>query len=217
MLSQLDRPWDKTESKTDLFKLKSVNFFVVAFKKKLISVFSHRPRKELCFDVMGYWKVWAAILVACRRFRKRRFHHPRLRFVSRQEQLFLQSFGTLSISSFPFHFVPSENNFNTSSRKMANACTLQWKNRPCFDLPKNSVPRLDKAQYRNWHYGSARSWDLHMCHGKPRTGHILDWTTNEPQNMPRNIYDCFVLFFQFSHTENLVYKIHPNHTGKQVR
>ena len=47
--------------------------------------------------------------------------------------------------------------------------------------------------------------DLHMCYGKPRTGHILDWKTNEPQNMPRNIYDsfCFVLFFQFSYAENL--------------
>ena len=46
--------------------------------------------------------------------------------------------------------------------------------------------------------------DLHMCYRKPRTGHILDWKTNEPQNMPRNIYDSFfVLFFQFSYAENL--------------
>ena len=57
---------------------------------------------------------------------------------------------------------------------MVNACTLQWKYKPCFELPENSVLRLHKVQYRNLHYGNERS-DLHLSHRKPRTGHILDW------------------------------------------
>ena len=59
--------------------------------------------------------------------------------------------------------------------------------------PKNSVQMLHKTQYRNWHYGSQRSRDLHMSHRNPRTGHILDRKTNKLQNMFRNIYDHFLL------------------------
>ena len=44
-----------------------------------------------------------------------------------------------------------------ASRKMANACILQYKYKPCFELPENSVLRLHKVQYRNLHYGSERS------------------------------------------------------------
>ena len=95
--------------------------------------------------------------------------------------------------SFPFHFVlrkkESENSSKTTSRKMANACTLQRKHKPYFQLPKNSVPRLHKVQYRNWHYGSERSWSLQMCPWKPRTGHIADLKTNKLQNMSWNIHN----------------------------
>ena len=60
--------------------------------------------------------------------------------------------------------------------------------------PKNSVPRLHKAQHRTKTTAAKRSRDLHMCHHKPRTGHILDWKTNEPQNMSRNTHDNVVVF-----------------------
>ena len=60
---------------------------------------------------------------------------------------------------------------------MANACALQQKYKPHFELPENSVPRRHKAQYRNWHYGSVRLQDLHMCHWKPRSGPGLENTT----------------------------------------
>ena len=89
-----------------------------------------------------------------------------------------------------------------SPRKMANICSLRWKYKPCFELPKNSVMRPHKVQCRNKHHGSERSQDLHMRHWKLRTGHIPDWKTNELQNMARNIYDLlyffFLSFFQFS-------------------
>ena len=52
----------------------------------------------------------AAILAVCRRPGNRRIHYARLRFVYWQERLFPQCFGAFSISSFPFHFVPCENN-----------------------------------------------------------------------------------------------------------
>ena len=78
---------------------------------------------------------------------------------------------------------------------MANA---QWKYKTRFELPKN----LHKAQYRNQHYGSERSWDLDMCHLKPRTGHILDWKTNKPQNMDRNNYIFVCEIFVFWYAEN---------------
>ena len=72
---------------------------------------------------------------------------------------------------------------------MANAHTLQRKYNPCFKLLENSVLTLCKMQYRNWHYSSKKSRDLHRCHQKPRTGLIPDWKMNKLQNMSRNIYD----------------------------
>ena len=124
---------------------------------------------------------WAAILAVCRRFGNRRFHYARLRFVSPQEHLFLHCFGTFAISSFPFHFVLRENNFNTASRKMTNAHILQQKYRLCFELPDNSAPRIQKVQYRNQSYSIERLWDIRMRHQNPRTGYIPDWKTNEQQ------------------------------------
>ena len=72
---------------------------------------------------------------------------------------------------------------------MADAYTLQQKYKPRFKLPENSVLRLHKVQYRNQHYSSERLWHWHMHHGKPRTGHVQDWNTDELQNMSSNIDD----------------------------
>ena len=49
-----------------------------------------------------------------------------------------------------------------ASRKMANSHTLQQKYKPPFDLPKNSVLRLHKAQYRNRHDGGT------LTHAPPK-------------------------------------------------
>ena len=89
----------------------------------------------------------------------------------------------LFVGDFPFYFVLSETNLKIIStwlsEKMANPCTFQQKQKPCFDLPKNSVLRLHKAQYRNRHYGSERSRGLHMCHPKPRIEDIPDGKTTK--------------------------------------
>ena len=111
---------------------------------------------------------------------------------------------------------------------MENTHTLQWKYQPCFELPENSVSRLHKAQWRNWHYGSVRLWVLHV----PLK--TQNWKTNELQNMSRNTYEhrvfslnfhfFFPLFFfffllfssYFCVLKIYVYKIFPNHTSKHV-
>ena len=52
-----------------------------------------------------------------------------------------------------------------------------------------------KVQYRNWHYGSER-WEVAgPTHAPPKTGHIPDLKTNKQQNMSRNIYHHFFIFF----------------------
>ena len=43
---------------------------------------------------------------------------------------------------------------------------------------------------------AVRGREIYMCHRKPRTGHIPDWKTNEPQRMSRYIYD-FILSNNF--------------------
>ena len=78
----------------------------------------------------------------------RRFHHARLRFVSPFQAPFCISTGTFVPSllwHFHHHFFSvsfcyqwkSENNFNTASRKMVNAYTLQQKHKPHFELPRS--------------------------------------------------------------------------------
>ena len=42
----------------------------------------------------------------------------------------------------------------------------------------------------------------------------MDWKTNEPQNMLKNIYDYFIFNF---HTQKIyTYKLCPNPVGKQI-
>ena len=74
---------------------------------------------------------------------------------------------------------------------MENTHTLQWKYQPCFELPENSVSRLHKAQWRNWHYGSVRLWVLHV----PLK--TQNWKANELQNMSRNTYEHRVFSLNF--------------------
>ena len=131
-------------------------------------VFSHKSRAMLFIDVifvaMGYWNVQAAILAVCRRFGNRRLLYASLRFVSWQELLSPYSFGTFSISFFSLQFVISENNPKIISLVF------------CFELPENLVPRLHKAQHRNWHYMSAsqNSHEIYTCATKnPQLGIIF--------------------------------------------
>ena len=66
--------------------------------------------------------------------------------------------NTCSLAAWPLlhqffssPFVFSEINLITTSRRTAHlyfAAEIQ-----AYKLPENSVPRLHKAQYRNWHYG----------------------------------------------------------------
>ena len=78
---------------------------------------------------------------------------------------------------------------------MVNICTLQWKYKPCLELPENSVPRLRKPQYRNWHKGSERSWDLHVSEENQTWAY--SGLENKLHNTSRSIYDCFVFLSFF--------------------
>ena len=77
--------------------------------------------------------------------------------------------------------------------------TLQQKYKPwelSAETTQGAIQKLTPEQQE----------DLRMCHQNPRTGHILDWKTNEPQNMPRNIYDFYLFItkmFSFLYAENL--------------
>ena len=135
----------------------------------------------------------AAMLAACRRSGNRRFHYARLRLVSGQEDLFPHRFGAFSISSLPFHFVLWENNLKImSTRPPAKWPKLLLRSGNMslsFELPENSVPRLHKAQSET---DSERTWDLHMCHRKPRTGQIPDRKTN-----CKTCLEIFIILFFF--------------------
>ena len=147
------------------------------------------------FAAIGYWEVRAAIMLECTRFGNRRLHCARLRFVSCQEHLFPHCSGTFYISSLPFHFVLSEINFHTASKKMADTHTLQWIYKPRFELPENSVLRLHSTiqKLTLWQREVAR-----LAH-EPRIGHILDRKTNKPQNISKIIrilvFDVFIIIF----------------------
>ena len=171
------------------------------------SVFSHRTWAVLFIDVIfaavGYSKVGPAILVVCWKFV--RLHYARLRFVSPQEHLYPHCFGTVSISSVPFHFFSqwksSQNNFNKASTKIANTCTLQWKYKPHFEMTRNSILRLHKAQYRNRQW----QWNVETYTGtteNPEQG--IFWTQKQTNcKMGLEIFMTIFCPFQFLYAENL--------------
>ena len=72
---------------------------------------------------------------------------------------------------------------------MVSAHTLQWKYKPCFELPAKSVLRLHKVQPE---IDSERSQDYTCAMEKHRTGHALDWKTSEPQNHSASLSDTFL-------------------------
>ena len=138
--------------------------------------------------------------------------------------------NTCTLTALPWHFLHQffsvsfcsqwksfEDNFNTAFRKNGKCLYLQWKYKPWFELPQDSVPRLHNAQYRNQHYGSERSWDLHMCHWKPRTKHIPDWKINKPQNMSQNIngrvYLLIFICWKFKHIKKNTQIIQVKRSG----
>ena len=71
---------------------------------------------------MSFLPPWATIILkgpsgntGSMQIWKQKFHYAGLRFVSLQEHLFPHCVGTFSISSFPFHFLLSENNLKIIS------------------------------------------------------------------------------------------------------
>ena len=182
---------------------------MVILLKKVMAMF--KKKRGFIVVASAAMDYWAAILAVCRRFGNRRFHYARLRFVSPQEHLFPHCFGTFAISSFAFHFVLRENNFNTASRKMTNAHILQQKYRPWFELPDNSVPRIHKVQYRNQPY---RIETVRHMHAPPKPQNWAysrlknKWTAETyleifmilfapPPPPPPFFVVCFVLFFVY--------------------
>ena len=155
---------------------------------------------------MGYWKVWAAVLVLCRWFRNRRLHYAGLRFVSQQEHLFLHNFGTFSISSFLFHFLLSENNLTTISTQLPESW---WMLVLCSGNPTLILNFLRiKCQDYIKHNTKADT----MTHAPLKTQNCSYFRLeNKPaQNRSRNIY----IFFSSSYFH--VDKIPTNCTGTQV-
>ena len=73
---------------------------------------------QCCFCCHGLLKSLAAIPAACIRFGNRKLHYAGLRFISWQEHLFPACFGTVSITSFLFHFVLTENSLKIISTQL---------------------------------------------------------------------------------------------------
>ena len=166
----------------------------VFLKLRVFSVFCQRPEAVLFINVVfaatGYWKVWAAILVVCRRSGNR----TSLCWA----QICILT-GTL-VPSLLWHFLIlycftlfSVKIISTLlPEKMANTRILQIQ-----ALPGNSVQRLPKMQYKNWHYGSKRSRDLHMHQQKPE---LSIFQTGKQTNCKTclEIFIIFLLFIYFN-------------------
>ena len=103
-----------------------------------------------------------------------------------------------------------------------NACTLLCKYKPRLELPEFSAEAIESAMQKMklWQWVVPRL--RHVPQKTNRTGHILDWKTNEPQSMSRNISDHsflshnFCIFIYVSLLQILVRQIHANHTSKRV-
>ena len=145
---------------------------------------------------IGYWEVRAARTSECTRFGNRRLHCARLRFVSWQEHLFPRCSGTFYISSLPFHSVLSEINFHMASKKngrhsyfVEDIQAWLWIVREfSAEITHSTIQKLTLWQ-----------WKVARLTHQPRTGHILDWKTNEPQNISKIIrifvFDVFIIIF----------------------
>ena len=84
------------------------------------------------------------------------------------------------VFSFLFHFIlflvkiiwKCQHSFQKNGEHSYFATEIQaslW-------IAQEFMPRLHKAQYRNWHYSSERSRNLHMLYQKLRARHILGWS-----------------------------------------
>jgi len=76
-----------------------------------------------------------------------------------------------------------------ASRKMVNAHTLWQKYKPHFELPKNSVLRLHKAQYKH-HTMAAR----HM-HAPPENPELGILQTGNQMNCKTGLEVFMIMFF----------------------
>ena len=157
-------------SNTDKSMLyKMVPFLFFYRKVRVFSVLGHKPGAELFINAVfaatgkltthspnsstgSMQKIWKHKAPQCRA--------QIYSLTGTLGHLVTHYFGTFSISSFPCYFLLSEINFNMASRKIVDTDTLQQKYKPHFELPKNSVLRLQKAEYRSWHNGSERLWDV---------------------------------------------------------
>ena len=159
------------------------------------SVFSHRTWAVLFIDVIfaavGYWKVGPAILVVCWKFV--RLHYARLRFVSPQEHLYPHCFGTVSISSAPFHFFLSENHLKTILTRFPQklqtlvlcsgntSLTFKWLGIQYWDYTKRNT-KTDSGSER-----------LRLTQVLLKTqNRAYSGQENKLQNGSRNIYDHFL-------------------------
>ena len=131
-----------------------------------------------------------------------------------------------SFSQFTWSSVPNCRHTNTDKNKCENDFIIAFrksvlcsgKTSLALKCPKNQGQN-SKHNTKIQHYRSEGLQDLRMHHWKPGTGHILDWKTNAPQNMSRNIDDHISNIFvsYFSSSENLGVQICPYCMSKQVR
>ena len=163
------------------------NFFNSIFRKVRVFLF-------LATD-QGQRVVTPAV---CRRFGNRRLHHACLRFVSQQEHLFPHCFGNFSIS-FLFYFVLSENNL-----KIISTCLPEkWQMLIlCSRITSLALNCLRTEWYYTKHNTetnttAARGHEIHMCHRKPRAGHILDWKKRKTRRKTCLKLFTIILFFNF--------------------
>ena len=155
------------------------------------------------------------MLVVCRRFANRRLQNAGLWSVFWQEHLFPHCFGIFSLHSFPFHFFLSEH-ISTQLPENGDHSFIAAEMQASL-LPKNSLPRLHKAQYRNRQYGRERMRDLHM--GYPKLG--VFWTLNQIKRktcleMFMNLKNKIKISLNFHGLKILAYKLCWNCRSKQV-
>jgi len=87
---------------------------------------------------------------------------------------------------FAFIFF-SVNIFHHSFQKMVTTHSLHYSRNASLAIAQKFNAKTPQGTIQKLTLWQGK--DVRFTHGLPKTRHVLDWETNEPQNMSRNIYD----------------------------
>ena len=102
-------------------------------------------------------------------------------------------------NSFPFYFVLSENNLKIISTWLPEKWQMLIL---CSRITSLALNCLRTEWYYTKHNTetnttAARGHEIHMCHRKPRAGHILDWKKRKTRRKTCLKLFTIILFFNF--------------------